>query len=86
MHSKSLQVDKRVQLISSVNWDYTSFMENREAGVTVEGAAAAPILAFWTDTFNYDWSAGASWPVQSYTPAQVAQRDTSFPRTNSCVP
>jgi hypothetical protein len=39
-----------------VNFDYTSFMENREAGVVLSGAASEPLRTFASQVFDYDWN------------------------------
>ena len=43
--------------ISSVNFSYTSFMKNREAGVVLEGGCDDS-ADFHNDVFDSDWSKG----------------------------
>ncbi len=58
MHSKVVIVDKgRRTSISSVNFSYTSFMKNREAGVVIEDCTC-PLLDMYGQLFQYDWENG----------------------------
>ena len=55
MHSKVMIVDKgRRTLVSSVNWSYTSFMKNREAGVVLDDCSCAAI-DLYQSVFEHDW-------------------------------
>ena len=53
-HNKGVIVDYSKVLISSINWNENSAVNNREAGVIVENEDAA---GFYTDVFLYDWCA-----------------------------
>eukprot|EP01092_Planopodium_desertum_P011626 TRINITY_DN5335_c0_g1_i2.p1 TRINITY_DN5335_c0_g1~~TRINITY_DN5335_c0_g1_i2.p1 ORF type:complete len:394 (+),score=48.57 TRINITY_DN5335_c0_g1_i2:49-1182(+) len=72
MHAKYIAVDGEQASISSINFSYTSFMENREAGVIISGPGSAPLLSFLNDTFTYDFTNGGVWPTNTYTAAQRA--------------
>ena len=58
VHAKFMLVDNATVSISSINWSKNSFINNREAGVLVRGAGAAPLLAFARSVFERDWAAG----------------------------
>jgi phosphatidylserine/phosphatidylglycerophosphate/cardiolipin synthase-like enzyme len=72
LHTKYVQVDSASAIISSVNYDYTSFMSNREAGVIVNGADFQPILKTLTTYFELDLAAGAPWAVNKYNASVMA--------------
>ena len=58
LHAKFMIIDKgKKTSISSVNFSYTSFMRNREAGVVLEGGCKAS-TSFHNDVFEYDWNKG----------------------------
>ena len=58
MHSKVMIVDKgRRTLVSSVNWSYTSFMKNREAGVILDDCSCSAI-DLYQSVFEHDWDLG----------------------------
>lgn len=71
LHTKHLLVDNVVAVVSSVNNDYTSFMENREAGVVINGTAFAPIFKFLTQMINVDFALAAPWKLQSYNASDM---------------
>ena len=52
LHNKGAIVDERIVLISSINWNYNSPTNNREAGLLIESEEAA---AYYTRVFSYDW-------------------------------
>ena len=55
MHSKFMVADKgKRTLVSSVNWSFTSFMKNREAGVVLEDCSCSAI-DLYQSVFEYDW-------------------------------
>jgi len=58
MHSKVVIVDggKRTS-VSSVNFSFTSFMMNREAGVVVEDCTC-PLTGLYQKVFQQDWDSG----------------------------
>lgn len=41
--------------VSSVNFDFTSYMENREAGIIVSGPESLAIRQFINTTYNSDF-------------------------------
>ena len=45
-------IDDELVLISSINWNYNSPTNNREAGLLIESEQAAE---YYTNVFNYDW-------------------------------
>ncbi|MDO5844233.1 MAG: phospholipase D-like domain-containing protein [Methanocorpusculum sp.] len=53
LHNKGVISDGRYVLISSINWNYNSPNNNREAGVIIESEEAAE---YFTKVFNYDFS------------------------------
>jgi len=72
MHAKYISVDGSAAAVSSVNYDYTSFMENREAGLILSGSGAAPLISFMTSVFTYDYNNGKTWPTNSYNSSDMA--------------
>ena len=53
IHTKGVIVDRRLVLISSINWNGNSPNFNREAGVILE----SPVLgAYYSSVFNEDWN------------------------------
>ena len=52
LHNKGLIVDMEYVLISSVNWNYNSPNNNREAGIIIESEEAAK---YFSEIFQYDW-------------------------------
>jgi phosphatidylserine/phosphatidylglycerophosphate/cardiolipin synthase-like enzyme len=51
IHNKGLVIDGGKVLVSSINWNENSIMNNREIGLIIEGEAAA----YYGEVFNYDW-------------------------------
>jgi len=45
-------------------------MENREAGVIVEGSSE--LISYMTGVFNYDYNQGLQWPTNSYNSSDMA--------------
>ena len=77
MHAKFMIVDGKVASVSSVNWDYTSFMENREAGIIVNttghsGSSASKLMSFLQSVYNYDFSNGGNWPTNTYSSSDMS--------------
>lgn len=72
LHTKWVRVDGGRSIISSCNYDYTSFMENREAGVLLEGSGAAPLHAFLDQIYELDVARGYRWKTQSYNASDMA--------------
>ena len=54
LHNKSMIIDDAV-FVSSFNWNYNSFMRNREAGVVVYNKELA---RYYEDIFWHDWGKG----------------------------
>ena len=66
MHSKYMMIDKgKKTSVSSVNFSYTSFMENREAGVVLSGACKA-VINFYSSVFESDWNQGLNYTVNNH--------------------
>ena len=66
MHAKYMMIDKgKKTSVSSVNFSYTSFMENREAGVVLLGACSAAIN-FYSSMFESDWNQGLNYTVTNH--------------------
>ncbi|MBR1369489.1 hypothetical protein RJ53_08290 [Methanocalculus chunghsingensis] len=55
IHTKGVIIDGRAVLVSSINWNENSPMNNREAGVIIEHPEAA---AYYLRVFNEDWKSG----------------------------
>ena len=72
MHSKYMMIDKgKKTSVSSVNFSYTSFMENREAGVVLSSACNAAIQ-FYSSVFESDWNQGLKYKVnQQYNSSDL---------------
>ncbi|GAM18891.1 hypothetical protein SAMD00019534_020660 [Acytostelium subglobosum LB1] len=70
LHSKYMNIDGKTTSISSINYSYTSFMKNREAGVIIQGSSS--ISSFTTQVFEYDWNIGIEWPTQTYSKSNMA--------------
>ena len=71
-HAKFIVIDKGVKTaVSSVNWSYTSFMRNREAGVIIEDCTCSAI-SFYQSVFDYDWERGTDYVItQTYSKADM---------------
>jgi phosphatidylserine/phosphatidylglycerophosphate/cardiolipin synthase-like enzyme len=54
LHAKYIGTDSQAS-VSSVNFDYTSYMLNREAGVVLSGEDAMPLIQLYNSTFWEDW-------------------------------
>ena len=66
MHSKYMMIDKgKKTSVSSVNFSYTSFMRNREAGVVLSGPCGASIK-FYSSVFESDWNQGIPYTVGNH--------------------
>jgi len=68
--------------VSSDNFDYTSYMENREAGIIMQGAGSTPLRSFITQVFNADWAIGVPFkPAQTYSSSnmQIITNKASVP-------
>ena len=63
MHSKYMMIDKgKKTSVSSVNFSYTSFMKNREAGVVLSSACSTAVQ-FYSSVFESDWNQGLKYKV-----------------------
>ena len=71
IHNKGVIVDGQAVLVSSINWNENSPMNNREAGVIIEHPDAA---AYYLRVFNEDWRSG----YQSRD-SPVSERDWTKP-------
>ncbi|MBI5001743.1 MAG: lamin tail domain-containing protein [Euryarchaeota archaeon] len=60
IHAKGVIVDESSVLVSSINWNRNSVMDNREAGLIVESGEAA---RYFARVFEYDWRDDFSPPV-----------------------
>ena len=69
-HAKFIVVDKGAKTaMSSVNWSYTSFMRNREAGVILEDCTCS---SFYQSVFEYDWNNGIDYVLtRTYSKSEV---------------
>ena len=72
-HAKFITIDGgRKTAVSSVNWSYTSFLRNREAGVILEDCSCSAI-SLYQSVFDYDWQNGVDYVItQSYSPSEMA--------------
>lgn len=70
-HAKYMRVDN-VTAVSSINWSYTSFMENREAGLLLQ-AGTEEVQAIMNAVFDFDHKAGSAYHVnQTYSADDLA--------------
>jgi len=53
VHNKGMIVDNKSVLISSINWNENSIINNREAGIIIENEDVA---RYYADVFFYDWN------------------------------
>jgi len=53
LHNKGVIVDGEYVLISSINWNYNSPNNNREAGLIIQSTEAAK---YYTAVFSFDWN------------------------------
>ena len=58
IHNKGMIVDEDKVLISSINWNSNSVLQNREAGVIVEGVGS-----YYTEIFMNDWKYDVISPI-----------------------
>jgi len=68
MHAKYMIIDNgKKTSVSSVNFSYTSFMLNREAGLVMEGTCSGAI-SFYQKVFEGDWAKAAPYkPTHTYS-------------------
>ncbi len=60
LHNKGAVVDGKSTLISSINWNSNSVLQNREVGLILENEKAAD---FFEDVFTQDWYETRSGPI-----------------------
>ena len=53
LHNKGLIVDDEYVLVSSINWNFNSPNNNREAGLIIQSPEAAE---YYTEVFDFDWN------------------------------
>lgn len=64
IHNKGVIVDGRNVLVSSINWNENSPMNNREAGVIISHPDAA---RYYLNVFEEDWKSGYTGSQSSFT-------------------
>jgi len=57
LHNKGMIIDNSSVLISSINWNENSFMNNREAGIIIE---CGEVASYYADVFFFDWNLNES--------------------------
>jgi phosphatidylserine/phosphatidylglycerophosphate/cardiolipin synthase-like enzyme len=73
MHAKYMNADNDTASSSSVNYSYTSFMENREAGFIIQGNGFSSFFNFFSSIFEFDWNEATAWPIdQTYNSTDMA--------------
>ena len=73
MHAKYLHVNGNKTSVSSVNFSWTSFNKNREAGIIVSGEDAMPLMNMMHSVFLDDLAAGIPYTVnQTYSASDMA--------------
>ncbi|MCK5559043.1 MAG: lamin tail domain-containing protein, partial [Thermoplasmata archaeon] len=70
VHNKGLIVDSKIVLVSSINWNFNSVMNNREAALLIENAKFAQ---FFETVFISDWSRSPS--VNDPSPPTSQERE-----------
>jgi phosphatidylserine/phosphatidylglycerophosphate/cardiolipin synthase-like enzyme len=70
LHSKYISVDGKKAAVSSVNFSFTSFMENREAGLLIEDDD--DILEYLEGVFDSDFAQALPWETITYSAADMA--------------
>lgn len=53
LHNKGMIVDMKYVLISSINWNYNSPNNNREAGIIIKNEESSE---YFSEIFQYDWN------------------------------
>jgi hypothetical protein len=72
LHAKYIATESQAS-VSSVNFDYTSYMENREAGIVITGSEASPFIKLYNDTFWDDWDQAFDFvPQQTYNESAMS--------------
>ena len=79
IHNKGMLIDGNVTLISSINWDENSIMNNRETAVLI---TSAPIAAHYGALFDRDWQVSSTDQLMSLqTGVEAAQPTFDCPET-----
>jgi phosphatidylserine/phosphatidylglycerophosphate/cardiolipin synthase-like enzyme len=89
IHAKYQSTDKKRAAVSSVNFSKASCLDNREAGVIIEGPDSAPILNYLDGIFQQDFDqAYVLQPDQTYSPSdmQIIQDTTEVAYTIPGIP
>jgi phosphatidylserine/phosphatidylglycerophosphate/cardiolipin synthase-like enzyme len=68
LHNKGIIIDKRIVLVSSINWNENSVMRNREAGLIITGESAE----YYSDAFGHDSGEAAEEYGLGFFPAMVS--------------
>jgi len=72
MHTKYMAADGNKFWVGSVNFSWTSFMKNREAGIFFTEAMNGQLYSWFQAVFNGDWALGVAFPLtQTYTAAEM---------------
>jgi phosphatidylserine/phosphatidylglycerophosphate/cardiolipin synthase-like enzyme len=80
MHAKYLHVNGNKTSVSSVNFSWTSFNKNREAGIIMSGSDAAPLISMMHSVFLDDFAAGTPYVVnQTYSASEMATITSKSP-------
>ena len=71
-HAKFITIDGgRKTAVSSVNWSYTSFLRNREAGVILEDCSCSAV-SLYQSVFDYDWQNGVDYVItRQYSNSEI---------------
>lgn len=73
MHAKYVHVNGNKTSVSSVNFSWTSFNKNREAGIMMSGTDAAPLMAMMHSVFEADFAQATPYVVnQTYSEKDMA--------------
>ena len=81
MHAKAMIVDKgKKTMVSSVNFSYTSFNKNREAGVILEDCMC-DVQDLYQKVFDSDWD-----KAYAYQPSQHTSSDIKFITNKAKMP
>jgi phosphatidylserine/phosphatidylglycerophosphate/cardiolipin synthase-like enzyme len=68
IHNKGIIVDNQTVLISSINWNEKSFLNNRELGIIIENSS---IAKYFANIFIYDWSLKPLFCNKSFNNAKI---------------
>ena len=64
-HAKFMVRDGKATSISSVNWTWNSYMNDREAGMILSGTSSTPIIEMVSSVYEKDWSIGTPYTVNN---------------------